>query len=374
MSSQATNDCCPNDGYCAALVRGLTGVNGVNNTTFKSTPVGTLQMLFDPENTQEARYDLQPDGYAVRKIRVKRLQRFTEADAIEDITCGDSGPFPYVEQCIDVTKKVSVNFESSLEEMQAYCEAESQIARGSADSGNQAIFVDHLQKIMAAMNGMREKINSMVVTDLLANVGINVSTGTNTPFTLDMIDSITGGKYEKGIQLLNHQMIENEVYGTYLISGFGVFDRFNTSMQYGCCNSWGLDWDAMSSASPYRYYKDLRLRDLTGDPDVFFAIAPGSVQFVYYNDTLLMKLDNGRHGYSRYGRIVDPLVPGIIYDVAIDELNCRDGRRAPYWNISLYLNFDLAYIPENAFKAGQDRLHPSAGMSNGVFQYLAAAV
>jgi hypothetical protein len=368
------NDCCPNDGYCAALIRGLAGVNGVNNTSFKATPVGTLQLLFDPENRQEASYDLQPDGYSVRKIRVKRLQRFTEADALDSITCNESGTVPYVEQCIDVTKQASVNFESTLEEMQAYCEAESAIVSGNASAESINFFNAHLQKIMAAMNGLREKINSIVITEILANIGINVSTGTNAPFSLDMIDSITGGKYEKGIQLLNHQMIENEVYGTYLISGFGVFDRFNTSMQFGCCNSWGLDWDAMSSAAPYRYYKDLKLKDLTGNPDIFLAFAPGAVQFVYYNDTMLHKLDNGRHGATRYGRIVDPLVPGIIYDVAIDELNCRDGRRAPYWNISLFLNFDVAFIPDNAFKAGQDRLHPAAGMSNGVFQYLAVAV
>jgi len=371
MSSYSDYSCCPIEGYCAALTRGLAAVNGVNNTTFKATPVGTLQLLFDPENRQEASYDVM-DGNSVRQIRVKRLQRSTELDTEDGITCPDPNPMPYVEQCITVNKGVTISFESTMEEMQKYCFAESQIVTG--DMTNLPMFQAHLQKVLAQMNGIRERINSIVITEILANVGINVSTGLNTPFTLDMIDSITGGKYEKGIQLLNHQMVENEVYGTYLISGFGVFDRFNTSMQYGCCNSWGLNWDAMAASAPYKYYKDLKLKDLTGNPDIFLTFAPGAVQFVYYNNVILQAMENKKHGITLYGLVIDPLVPGLRYDVAIEELNCKNGLRQPSWNISLYLNFDLAFIPENAFKAGQDRLHPSAGMSNGVFQYLAAAV
>lgn len=374
-------DCCPIDGYCEAIVQGLTMVNGVNNTTFKATPVGTLQMLWDPENRQDAEYILQDEG-TVRKIRVKRIPRSTEADAVEGAVCGDPNLLPYVEQCVTVSKAATISFQSTLQEMQRYCAVESQIiqAQTGAIPGEQikpeamSFFNAHLQRVMSVMNGLREKINAMVTTEILANIGINVSTGTNAPFTLDMIDSVTGGKLEKGIQLLTHQMTDNEVYGTYLISGFGVFDRFNTSMQYGCCNQWGINWDAMNASAPYKFYKDLKLKDLTGNPDIFLALAPGTVQFVNYSNVLLQKLDNKRHGTFLHGTVIDPLVPGLRYDVAIEELNCSNNMLMPLWNINIYCNFDLAFIPDNAFKAGQDRLHPSAGMSNGVFQYLAAAV
>jgi len=364
-------DCCPVDGYCEALTRGIEMVNGINNTSFKATPVGTLQLLFDPENRADAEYILQDEG-AVRKIRVKRLQRSTEADAKEGILCLDAEQMPYVEQCITVNKGVTIGFESTLEEMQGYCAAYSRAASG--DFSSLPLMTAHLQKIMSQMNGIREKINSMVIAEILANVGVNVSTGSNGPVTLDMLDATTGGKVEKGIQILNHQMVENEVYGTYLISGFGIFDRFNTSMQYGCCNQWGLNWDAMNSAAPYKYYKDLKLKDLTGNPDLFLVFAPGAVQFVYYNDVLLHNREGRRHGNTLYGVVIDPLVPGLRYDVAIEETNCNGYFRQPKWTINMYLNFDVVFIPENAFRPGKDRLFPTAGMSNGVFQYIAAEV
>lgn len=373
MASYFDYTCCPLEGYCDAVSRGLANVNGLNNTTFKATPVGTLQLLFDPINRAQAEYisDIM-DGDSVRRIRVRRIPRATEADAVDENTCDVTSTAKYIEQCVTVSKQASISFETTKEEMQRYCASELQLQNDP--NASLPMFTDHLNKILSQMNGIRERINNVVVTEILANTGINVATGNNAPFPLPMLQASNGSKIELGLQLLDHHMSENEVYGQYLISGHGIFDRFNTSMQFGCCNQYGLNWDAMSSSSPYRYYKDLKMRDITGDPNIFFVFAPGAVQFVYYNDTILSRMDGARHGNTLYGTIIDPLVPGLRYDVAIEETNCEGNRRAPRWTITLYLNYDIVFIPDNAFKAGQDRLHPAAGMSNGVFQFLAQEV
>lgn len=365
--------CCPIEGYCEAVTRGLAGVNGVNNTTFKATPVGTLQVLFDPVNRSQAEYipDIM-DGDSVRRIRVRRIPRATEHDAVNYNTCDITSTAKYVEQCITVNKSVSISFETTKEEMQRYCAAE--LALQNDPGASIPLFNDHLNKILSQMNGIREKINKNVITTILANVGVNVATGSSSPFPLPMLYAANGGKVELGIQLLDHHMSENEVYGQYLIAGHGIFDRFNTSMQFGCCNQYGVNWDAMSASSPYRYYKDLKLREVTGNPDIFLVFAPGAVQFVYYNDTILGKMDGKRHGNTIYGTIIDPLVPGLRYDVAIEELNCEGNLRKPRWIVTLYLNYDIVFIPDNAFKRGLDRLHPAAGISNGVFQFIATQI
>lgn len=365
--------CCPIEGYCDAVSRGLAGVNGVNNTSFKATPVGVLQLLFDPTNREQAEYvtDINDSNGAVRRIRVKRIPRATEEDAVDIITCDSTTVSKYVEQCVTVNKEASISFEVTKEEMQRYCAAE--LAIQNEPGATIPLFQDHLNKILAVMNGLRERINAQITATILSNIGINVVTNSATPFPLPMLYAANGGKVEKGIQLLEAHLAENEVYGQYLIAGAGIFDRFNTSIQYGCCNQFGINWDAMNAAAPYRYYRDFKLRELTGNPDIFLVFAPGAVQFVYYNDTILGRLDGQRHGNTLYGTMIDPLVPGLRYDVAIEETNCDGVRRAPKWIVTLYLNFDVVFIPDNAYKPG-DRLRPAAGTSNGVFQFIATEI
>jgi hypothetical protein len=361
---------CDRPEFCTALVYGIENVAGENNTSLKPTPVGTLQALMDPENRAGASYRmLEPRG-AVRQVLVKRMPRGIDSQTIDEVSCDVTTETFYDGQCINVGLEASVAFETSKEEMQKYCDDALTVIRGGEAP---PLFREHTQRVMSVMNGLRENINRQIVTKLLTNVGNNITFDTNVPQTLELLDSVSSGKLEKGIQDFIFQMNDNEVYGTPIVSGFGIFDRFNTSAQFGCCNSNGLNWDGMATFAPYRYYKDVRLGTIAGDKDFFFAFAPGMTQFVYYNDTIMSGLNQDqRHGNTLYGRIPDPFVPGLIYDVAVEEKNCDgEGRRKPTWTVSLYIHFDLAITPDTAYQSG-DRLRTVNGASNGIFAYIGA--
>jgi len=365
-------DNCTDLGYCEAIVKGIEAVNGQNNTSTRVTPVGTVQALFDPINLEGASYqEIQGSEGETRKVRVKRIPRGTSSEAVSTLSCDTSTTATYTEQMICVTEQASITFEVGLDELRAYCGDTLRVVNGGAGT---PLFGDFVSKIMAKMNGLRSHIDENVIAMIFANAGQNIVTGNNTPTAVPMIQTLDGAKVEKGIQEIVHQMKENEVYGGFLAIGSGNFDRFNTSAQFGCCNQYGLNWGAMIDSAPYRYYTDVNVLPITTIPNLFFALAPGAVQFFFVNDTLVGKQNmDRRHGDSIYGLVPDPYLPGLNYDIAIQETNCSGGSRQPKWQISMYLQYGLAFIPDNAFGAG-DRLRNGSGISNGVFLYEATSI
>jgi len=360
-------------GYCEALLIGIEQINGCNNTTFKSTPVGVTQALLDPANTADARYEIH-DGPSVRTLRVKRIPRGTYTEAEDQVSCDLTTTATINEQIIEVNEHVNISFEIDNADMERYCREAWNLVNTGGQQGDISFMQQHLQFLNSKMNGLRERINRKVIAKLLANVGVNITTGTNAATQLDLLDSTTGAKIEKGIQSIMFDMVNNEVYCQPLIVGLGNFERFNTSANYGCCNSSGLSWDSMIASAPYKYYQDVHLPALAPNNNHFLALAPGATQFVYYNNRGLGRTSiDSRHGDTIYGLIPDPMLPGVFYNVAIQEKNCVDGMRRPSWAISLYLYYDVAFIPDNAFSA-DDRLRTPAGISNGVYLYEALAI
>lgn len=389
MSSGTGTISCGELGYCEALMLGAQMVGGLNNTSFLPTPAGTLQSVMDIRNREGAEIEPMEPAGNVRKVRVKRLPRGIDAESQDSITCDITTSAEYVEDCVPLLCEANISFESTLVEMQAYCSSASEVMsitdspldgspmavlNTSAPSQSFRIFQDHLLKVFSKMNGLRQNVNRQVSSKIIANVGNNISYDTSLPQNLVLLNAVSGAKIEKGIQDMIHDLANNEMYGSPFVIGFGKFDKFNTSAQYGCCNSSGLNWMAMAEGAPYIYYKDVKLGDLYGDSDYFLVLAPGDTQFVYYNDILLHKLRmDQRHGNTVYGIVPDPYVPGLNYDIAYEETNCKNGKRDPSWTISLYLHFDTYITPQIAFKVG-DRLHTANGAYNGILNYIATAV
>ncbi len=371
MSAYTNGSCCPELGYCEAIVKGLDMVNGVNNTSFKPVPVGVTQALLDPINQIGASYELLEPSGAVRKVRVKRIPRGTIDESSDTISCEVTTTAAYDEECITVGKTAMVSFEVSNAELIQYCG--DTLAAVNTGAGT-SLFRDFLDKIQAKMNALRLQINSQVIASLAANQGLNITPDSTATQSIGMIGCVNGEKIEAGIQQLNFDMQNNEVYGQYLIAGMGNFNKFNTSVDWGCCNQFGLSWDAMRANAPYRYYQDVQLGGLQADPNFIFAFAPGATQFVYYNNLLPGRdsIDR-RHGDAIWGLIPDPYLGGVTYDLLIRETNCDGLTLAPKWTISIFLNFDLAYIPQSAFSVN-DRLRTANGYVNGVFGYQVTCV
>lgn len=231
------------------------------------------------------------------------------------------------------------------------------------------IFMRHLETLLANMNGLREIVDNNVIALLSANVGNNIRYDSNATQAYCFLQTVSGDKVEKGLQQVVYDMNVSQVYGQPLIVGLGVFDQFNTSKEAGCCNQSGLDWNAMGSKVNYKYYRDNLMNGVLGNENEFFVLAPGAVQFVYHNDFAMHKLrPDNRHGDSVYGVIADPFVPGLMYDFVVKEVNCQNGQLDQSWELRLYLHWDLAFIPAEAYKLG-DVLRTANGHMNGVFKY-----
>lgn len=371
MSYAVAASCCPDYGYCEAVMRGIDRVNGDNNPSFLSTPVGALQSLFDPVNTSRASY--QPEiqrtnSGPVRKVRVVRQQRGTAQDAVAGIPCDTPLTMPLTEECIVITQSHSIGWTSTKEEMQQYCD-EAFAVEQSGGAMMPPIFMRHLETLLANMNGLREIVDTNVIALLSANVGNNIRYDSNATQAYCFLQTVTGDKVEKGLQQVVYDMNVSQVYGQPLFVGLGVFDQFNTSKEAGCCNQSGLDWNAMGSKVNYKYYRDNLMNGVLGNENEFFVLAPGAVQFVYHNDFAMHKLrPDNRHGDSVYGVIADPFVPGLMYDFVVKEVNCQNGQLDQSWELRLYLHWDLAFIPAEAYKLG-DVLRTANGHMNGVFKY-----
>jgi len=360
-------------GYCEALLVGIEQINGCNNSTFKSTPIGVTQALLDESNTADARYEIH-DGPSVRSIRVKRIPRSSYTDAEDQVSCDVTTTTQIKEQIIEVCESANISFEVENADMERFCREAWNLVNTGGQQGDLSFMQQHLQFINANMNGIRERINRKVIAKILANVGVNITSGNNLATQLDMLDSTTGAKIEKGIQNLMYDMRNNEVYCQPLIAGFGNFERFNTSANYGCCNSSGLSWDSVMAGAPYKYYQDVNLGGLTGNDNYFLALAPGATQFVYHNNRGLGRTSiDQRHGDTVYGLIPDPMLPGVWYNIAVQEKNCFEGMRKPSWTFSMYIYFDVAFLPDNAFSA-DDRLRTPGGISNGVYLFESLAI
>lgn len=357
------------DGYCNPIMRGIANVFDPSNTTFMDSPTGTLQFLMSEQNRELAQInEVQTTMGGVRQVRVTRIQRGTTSDAITGTTCEVTSDSGFIEQIIDVNQEpCTVSFNVSIDVLERYCDELLMYERGD-DMSTLSSFRAINQQIMSKMNALRLCINNRVTASILASAGINVATGVNTPTTITLLDSTTGAKIELGLQEFIEDMELNELPGRPGVVGSGVLSRFNTSLMYGCCNSGGLDWNAMAESAPWYFYFDKQVGVLSGNLNEFLVLAPGAVQFLFVNRSAIpARQQNGVHGTTQYGMIMDPYVPGLIYDLAIKQNDCATGEYDPSWTIFLSSKFDLAFIPDNAFSTDDDLFG-----WNGVFRYIGA--
>jgi len=354
---------------CQAIMRGVAMVGDPTNTTYMQTPAGITQAVMSPANTSMVRIEPGTSAGGIRNFKLTRIQRGTENESWTAVTCEATTNSGYISQDVVLDQDPeTLSFDIDSITLRKYCD-EMLVFERTGDSTGLTTFLTVVEQIIAKMNGIRQKVNKRLAAMIIANAGVNVATGLNTPTTVTVLNGTDGSKFELGFQELIEQFEENELPMRPLAIGAGVFNRFNTSLMFGCCNNGGLDWSAMSDAAVYQYYYDKMVATVSGDPNEFLILSPGAVQLIFANQAILPGRQEGqRHGTTLYGTIPDPYVPGLIYDLAIRELDCgSDGIFNPTWRVYIGLLFDVAFIPDDAFAADD----PLYGF-NGVLRYVAA--
>jgi hypothetical protein len=357
-------------GYCEALLVGLEEVAGINDPQLKSRPAGLIQALRSTNNTRNTEI-LRVDGGEGHRVdvRVRRLLRSRPADTRTAPSCDPILTPVYNEQTVTISNYRETAVAVSWEEISRYCrEASNLVSNGQRIPGapNTPMMRDHLRKVMAAMNGLRQAVNLDVWAALAGSFGWNGVTLSSAPKPVNLLRaSLDNAKIEEGLQDLMYDMAYNEVEGAPIVVGAGIFHRFNTSIQYGCCNLGGFDWKGPSSETPYEYWLDWSAQTALGN-NQFAVLAPGAAQLLTFNryrGTFV-----GRHGTSDFGVLPDPyLTPGEVpwaWDLQLRFEDC--GPNARRYTAVVGITFGLYALPATSFPAGD----PLSNV-NGIFRYLA---
>lgn len=369
-------------GLCEALRLGIAAAGGANNQSFlRYDKAGLLQSLFD-ETNQPLLYQPNFNGRSLRSLIIPRIPRATPDDVSDGYVCNTGDVINQTEQEVDPRNFMSSGFSFKINhaQLQDYCESFSAIVTAAGSSvpavlaetglgflsGSQLRHFNYtFLMLVSGINALRSKINEQILAKVTTNAGINAATGSASPTTIGLLSNTDFSKREEALQTIYEHWAANSVNGMPLIVGSGLFSRFNTSFQYGCCNLNGLDWDAMRADSPYKFYRDDTIASVTGLEDLFIVLAPGETQFVYTNQEILNDSPMVTSGNTVYSTVSDPMVPGLNYDLRIEYTSCDDqGNSSPSWNVHVELRYDVVMTPVFSYNP-TDRLH---GV-NGVFLY-----
>lgn len=371
--------------FCEATKLGLAIVGGINNQAFKTAPKpGVVQALLD-ENNVIPQYQAAVNGSTTEHyIKIPYLPRATESEVISAHNCESGDTVAYKELGVDINDFYlsQISFKVTESELVQYCEDVNRITTAAGSEAAEVLFGfssvingdpsfrhfnDVFNKLASRMNALRAEINRNITAKLISSLGVNIATGLNTPFSIPLLNLADFSKREEALHILSSHAVLNQVNGGYTLVGFGKLNSFITSLNYGCCNANGLDWDAVANNTNLRYYQDIYVGQESGDDDFFLMLPLGETQFVWRNRNLVNAKTNTR-GVTR-GTISDPMLPGVTYDVEIREFDCINDDPGEVYEVFLRARYDVIITPEFAYNTTD----PMFGY-NGILGYIGTAV
>jgi hypothetical protein len=346
-------------------------VTAPNAPQMKADSVGFLSSLMSEYNKgmSESISITTPEGRR-REARVSYRPRRTATNTITTKTCGTGAGLTMLEDLVTVNSFVKTGnpdlvFDNSY--MQRLCGANDVPPdMASRDWLAAASFIG--RELMSAMNGLRARLDSELLTAVSTQFGVNAATGNNGVVDIGVINGTTGAKVELGYQLFKRQLFTNRITTPPIIVGAGNFYSFNQSMGWGCCNDGGTDWSQVAAQSGYYYFPD-HFTDTIIGANQLVVYAPGSLNLVTFNANVGPYAGSTPTGEKFI--LADPLVDGLAYDVTVRYVDCNTsgGTYDGSWVIDMGLTYGLYVIPSDAYAAG-DIL---AG-NNGVLRYRAVTV
>jgi hypothetical protein len=347
-------------GYCPALLIGMEEAAKLNDPQFKLDSIGFAEALQQPENvsTQIKSYDV-GNGHQVG-VRVKYLQRSTEADVKSAEDCIPGGHKPYKEADATISGYAAIDVALDENEVRLYCSQASNIEKlGTTD-----LMYDHVLRVMSSMNGLRSKFNRDLVTQMVNNFDPHPGSSAAAKNVTLLGRAATGATATQapiwdGWNDVMQDYDEAGLKGKPLVVGFGNFNRFNRTLGFACCNDAGVDQSKLPSE--YKYFKDIIAPQVWGANN-FAVLAPGVVQLITYNKYRGTFVEEGNKFAIQRGVIPDPTVPGLLWDVKLEFDTCEE-----VYNLKISLHYGLWNIPNDAF-ASNDRLY-YGGAITGAFRY-----
>jgi hypothetical protein len=313
-------------GLCQKLQADLNSVAGMNAPALKRDRVGYLDALMSEENRMGFEAIPIPTNGKNRSVQVNYIQRGTDADV--NLTCTNScdtdqeiAPFETVVSITNCLETKGMKF--SEDQMRKLCEADS-------------VYVSNV--IMSQMNAINTALNKQLLAEQSSNFG-KFADGT-TQKDIKLFEATNNAPRAIASAQIRHEYDLVGASGAPMIVGGGNFDLYAKTQQIACCNAnTGTD---LSRWTDYMYFND-RFVDTVVGANEFVVLAPNAVQLLTWNKYVGDYAK--RNDVFEHGTITDPFT-GLTYDLKVHYDDCADE-----WSIKLLLNWELFFIPGNAFKS-----------------------
>jgi hypothetical protein len=363
-------------GFVSPLKYHLSTLATVNYPGMKISPLNFVKALLEnkpPINIASINgsspLSLNAQSGQIREAKVKYLQRRTDDDVSDTDECGTTFIHKYLEQSIEAPRFAQAGFFIDLPTLKRYEDAAMQLVQ--TGNPNVPVLQEVWTQIMHTVNAVLSKIDAALISDV--TFGVNVTTGNNSPKTLNI--NKLGNMYDltNGLLELANDYQENEFSGTAIIVGNGLFNRFANARAATGVNAGGIN---VASVFDYKWYFDIKTTSGWGANQIG-VFAPGTIGLVDFDNYMTFPRD--RFGTSQFTILPLPLetstgeVVTMNFNVQIKEVDCPStqldtpyGTTAAGRGMEVYIskNFGLWQLPTDAYAAG-DRL---AGV-NGALNY-----
>lgn len=354
-------------GVCPAI---LTGLEEVTNGAFTEliTPVGFVQALVDPSNTQGVEIIQQSGGENghVKQVRVVYKQRALPSEILTTKDCNSSVEKPRLEEIYSIAMERHHTIHVDEDTLRTLCDSHSDYkslsARGLSQSGAAQNSLSALAEIvndwLLDIDPMRQVINSDLLTAAVLNVGAYTDGTTSKSF--DVIKASDNAFVLTGFNQFKQWMSRVGMRGAPIIVGEGNMELAIMAAQYGCCNTQGQDIGKMATNPGFKFYKDVQLGGSSAfnNANAFLSFMPGTMQLMSYNK--YVGNFARQIGTKFRGTLPDPVIPGLVYDISIQPNECGE-----YYDLKIDAYYDLFAAPNTVFKTG-DRLAKVNGVVKGI--------
>jgi len=361
-------------GFAPALLGHLQFLMEANYPGVKITPSGFTKMLIENNPKMNVSSvngvkmsDLKRstiDGH-IRDVRLKFLPRIKD-DQIADVdNCDNDFGFQYTETTLETPQFSKAGFQLEWGFVEQYQSEASNIASiGDPATG---VLQEMVDQIMHTVNGLITNIDKKLMNSV--TFGVNVSTGNALAKDININKDGTVLGLSDGMTEILSDVADNEFVGDALMSGSGIFNKYQIARANIGINSAGLN---IGSQSGYQWFFDLNSATPFGTNHVG-VFAKGAVGFVDLDRYIAWK--TGAHGNSTFFTMKLPVesTPGgaptmMNFNVQIKEVDCPTEAFDGYetrtmgrgYQIFISKQFGLFQQPTSAFQTG-DRLEGNNG-------------
>lgn len=314
-------------GICAQLQQALNEVAGQNAPGLKRDRVGYLEALQSAVNLNGVQRVAVPSDGKRRQVEViytpRGLESGVQTTRPTSFCDATDEPEPF-SVTLDVDNWAHRKLRFTEWELRKLCyEAPSD-------------YIANL--VMGEMNALLVRANRQLITQQATNFGAFFD-GTFVK-NADFLDGSNQPVYFEESKILE-EYARISGSGTPLLVGAGDLAHYTRMTGKGCCNQHGVD---LSQAGDYAFFYDRFVDDVLTPPENYILLAPGAAQFLYWNANVGEFA--WRDDRDEAGTVVDPFT-GVRFDVDKVWDKC-----AKQYHVTITLNYDLFFLPANAFQAG----------------------